>query len=83
MAKDITKIFNKFAGKEVYLSRNNLVVDETLEEMKKVAGDNGLTLRLHTPWAVITDDHCDDRVNVYLDKGADGKYRISNRFRIG
>jgi len=83
MASEITRQFNRFAGKEVYISRNNWVVDETLEEIKKVAKDNGLILRLHTPGAVITDDHCPDRINVYIEKGTDGKTRIGKHFDLG
>jgi hypothetical protein len=82
MAQDLTKLFNKFAGKEVQ-SPVSSKIDPTISEMKKLAEDNGLKLRLWYPGMMGTMDFKGNRINAYVEKGADGKYRVSNEFKIG
>jgi len=55
----------------------------TLEEMTKLAKANGLTLRLWYPGMMGTMDFNDTRINAYVKKEADGKYRVGNNFKIG
>ena len=74
-----------FAGKpytfdEVTLANPN---DPTLQEMQKVANDNGLQLRVWLPDSMGTDDWLPNRVNAHVEKAADGKYRVSNKFDLG
>lgn len=58
--------------------------DLTIQEMKKVAEDNGLKLRIFWPSrSAGTMDYRTDRVNAYIEKAPDGKYRVSNKFSIG
>jgi len=57
--------------------------DATLREMKKLADDNGLILRTWWPGTVGTCDYMTNRVNAHIEKSADGKYRVDNRFDIG
>ena len=102
MPKDITEIFNRFAGREVPMveiqkthnsfgeTYTDTVLqlanpnDPTLQEMQKVAKDNGLTLRFFWPThGRGIDDAKPDRVNVHIGKAADGKYRISKNFKVG
>jgi hypothetical protein len=79
MANNITEIFNRFAGKEVQPDAN----DPTLRAMQKAASDNGFKLRIWFPGTMGTMDYRTDRLNAHVDKGADGKYRVSSRFNIG
>ena len=103
MAKDITKIFNQFAGREVSMEKTQQAVkfdngttvtfdvpelailsDPTLQEMRRLANDNGLKLRFwFPPDSTGQDDFRDDRVNAYVEKAADGKYRVSKKFTVG
>lgn len=95
--KDVSHIFNKFAGKEIRVKEkqsglrfggqpmvdvkllpNNPVVDE----LKKAAEDNGLRLRIILPGQPVTMDLCRTRVNIRIQKAADGKYRISKKFDL-
>lgn len=82
MNQKITDLFNKFAGKEV-LSPIMSMPDPVIAEMKQLANDNGLKLRVWFPNTVGTMDYQPDRVNAHIEKGADGKYRVSNRFNLG
>ena len=54
-----------------------------LQEMEKVAKDNGLQLRLLWQGVVGTMDLRNDRITAYIKKGTDGKYRVSDKFKIG
>ena len=79
------KTFNSFgetyARDVVQLANQN---DPTLQEMLKVAKDNGLSLRFSWPTHRMgTDDVRFDRVNVHIGKEADGKYRICKKFKVG
>ena len=102
MKKNITQLFNKFAGREVPM-KEELVTwtgknlgtvtftdvsladenDPTIREMEKLAKKNGVTLRIEWTGKMSLIDHKDDRVNVFIEKAPDGKWRISNRFEIG
>jgi hypothetical protein len=58
--------------------------DPTVQEMKKTAEDHGLHLRLFWPsHSMGTMDYRTNRVNAHIEKGADGKYRVSSQFSIG
>jgi len=78
----LISLFNKFAGKEV-LSPIMSMPDPTIEEMEKLAKANGLTLCVWFPGIMGTMDLRNDRINAYVKKEADGKYRVSNEFKIG
>jgi hypothetical protein len=99
--KHLTKLFNKFAGREVPMTettQNRKVMgkdvtyttvaptnpnDPTIAEMQEVAKKNGLKLRIWFPNTFGTMDARSDRMNVRVEKGADGKYRVSKNFYIG
>jgi len=83
MAQDLTKLFNKFAGKEIPVSFASNRRDPTLEEMENLAKANGLILRVWFPDTLGTMDLRNDRINAYVNKEADGKYRVGNNFKIG
>jgi hypothetical protein len=89
MAKDLTKLFNKFAGKEISVQEIEADFfdvdpnDKTVQAMENLAKANGLTLRVIFPGSRVTKDMRMDRVNVHVEKEVDGKYRIGNRFKIG
>lgn len=82
MKKDIASLFNRFAGKEVQPpdAKNS---DTVIREMQKIASDNGFVLRVWFPGMGGTKDYRVGRINAYVEKGADGKYRVGNRFSIG
>jgi hypothetical protein len=94
---DISAIFNKFAGREVPMNSRVVKVsgytfheiepalkpDPVLTEMEDTARKNGLTLRVFWDGMGGTCDYRTDRVNAYIEKEADGKYRVSPNFGIG
>ncbi len=57
--------------------------DPTLDALKKAVNDKGMSLRVWFPGMMGTMDYRTDRVNANVDKGADGKYRVSGGFSIG
>lgn len=57
--------------------------DSTLRQMHKVAKAHGLSLRVFFPGWGGTCDYRIDRMNAHVEKGADGKYRVTNNFGIG
>ncbi len=57
--------------------------DPAIKELTEAVKAAGLTLRLWLPETFGTMDFREDRLNVNVDKAADGKYRIGNRFTIG
>jgi hypothetical protein len=77
MEKDITSLFNKFAGKELR-HPNTYDIDPVQEEMAKIAKDNGLRLRVWFPGSIGTCDYDLSRVNVHVNRDPDGKYRIKS-----
>ncbi|MDE1151443.1 MAG: hypothetical protein PW788_02805 [Micavibrio sp.] len=95
--RDVSHIFNKFAGKEVPMKEEEFdfkghkytqvkLADEndaTVKEMRDAAKDAGLRLRLWLPGTMGTMDFRMDRVNARIEKEADGKYRVSPRFNLG
>jgi hypothetical protein len=97
MAQDLTKLFNKFAGKEVPMTEQCVRTktggytqvdladknDPTLQAMEKLAKDNGLKLRLLWPSMAGMMDFNPNRITAYIGKEADGKYRVSGEFIIG
>ncbi|TAL38955.1 MAG: hypothetical protein EPN97_03185 [Alphaproteobacteria bacterium] len=95
--RDVSHIFNKFAGREVPMKEEPFVIrgktytqvrlanddDPTVGELEQEAKKNGLKLRLWWPGVAGTADFRMDRVNAHIEKGKDGKYRIGNRFDLG
>lgn len=81
MKQNLTSLFNKFAGREVQ-PPDTSGPDPVIEEMRKLARDNGLTLRACFPGYLITKDYRLDRVNALIEKGSGGKYRIGG-FSVG
>ena len=57
--------------------------DPVLEAMQKTADKKGLSLRVWWPGMAGTADFRDDRVNAHIEKGGDGKWRVSPKFDIG
>lgn len=80
MKPKFTDLFNRFAGREVNREDKN---DPTIQEMKKVAADKGLTLRVLFPDTMVTEEYMFRRVNARVEKGADGKWRIGRNFNMG
>jgi len=96
MASNLNQVFNKFAGKEVQATEtvhqtkfgpitevDISPADKVLTELRKAIHDMGLTLRVWLPGTFGTMDYQPNRVNVNVDKGADGKYRIGSNFNMG
>jgi hypothetical protein len=60
--KDVSKLFNKFAGKRIaYPAR---MIDPTEEDIRDLAAANGYTVRFLYPGMPVTEDYCATRVNV-------------------
>ncbi|MEZ0261399.1 MAG: hypothetical protein ACAH80_10340 [Alphaproteobacteria bacterium] len=79
--REVTKAFNKFAGKEVNPANPN---DPVLEEMRKQATNFYSHLRLVAPGT--TRDGIDEpitRINAELQDAGNGKWKIGNRFFRG
>jgi len=98
MSKDIPlkQAFNKFVGKEVPVKKTLKTIGgrgheayemdqkhPVLEDMRQVAADMGLKMRIWGPDMVGTMDYREDRVNAYVTKDTQGKWKVSNRFEIG
>ena len=94
---DVSKIFNKFAGREVSVTEKleevcgykftNVQINDNnpvLAEIEQEAAAMGLrSVRAWVPGMVSTMDYRTDRLNVRIEKEADGKYRIQNNFNLG
>ena len=95
--RDVSPIFNKFAGREVPMNTRVVKVagytfneiepalnpDPVLTEMQDEARKHGLSLRVWWDGIAGTMDYRTNRVNAHIEQEADGKYRVSNRFNIG
>lgn len=82
--KDIAALFNKFVGKELKdPQRVTCDLDHVYEEMKQVANDNGLELRLHFPGRPSTPDYREKRVNVLVKESADNRFVVGKTFGMG
>lgn len=57
--------------------------DPILKGMEDAAAANGLRLRVWWPDSVGTADWDPARVNVYIIKAIDGKWRVSPEFKLG
>lgn len=94
---DVSRIFNKFAGREVPLEEKVVRVagytfteydlknnpDPVIEEMEQTAAKNGLSLRVWWPGVGGTCDYDTTRVNAHIEKSPDGKWRVSPNFGLG
>ncbi len=80
MRKNVSELFNKFAGKEVDPSKGKL--DPVVQGMTNVAKANGLTLRVWYPGSLGTMDYRTDRVNAHVVKSG-SKFIVQNSFMIG
>lgn len=57
--------------------------DKLLTEMQNLAATEGATLRVWWPDVLGTSELRANRINVYIEQGKDGKYRVANRFNMG
>ena len=60
--------------------------DPVIDDMNRVAQSNGLELIFWNPTMAESDFEAfknANTVNVYIDQGSDGKYRISDKFTLG
>lgn len=79
--REISKAFNKFAGKEVDPANPK---DPVLEEMRKEATMHYSFLRLVTPGTARDPfDAPITRINAELQDAGNGKWKIGNRFFRG
>lgn len=94
----LKSIFGKFAGKEIPVEEkehdykgtkytqpmiSNGDSNPTLKELNEVAKKHGMVVRVWLPNTVGTMDYRTDRLNVFINKAADGKWRITKGFGIG
>lgn len=63
----------------VHLRRNG----RTLRQLTEAARAAGYSLRVWTPGCAGTCDFIDTRLNVSVEKDAEGKYRLGRDFRLG
>jgi hypothetical protein len=80
--REITKAFNRFAGKEVNPANPD---DPVLEEMRAEARNRYSSLRLVAPGTTRSDDSVESftRINAELEDAGNGKWKIGNRFFRG
>ena len=97
--RKLDQIFNKFAGREVPLVEREYEIgadrkkikllellnpnDPVISEMRQTANERNLRLRVWWPGVSSTLDYRYDRVNTYIVKDDDGKWRVSQKFTIG
>src|SRR5689334_1446429 len=83
--KEEKKVYHSKSAGDIEYTQVSLAnpKDPTVEEMRDEAKKNGLTLRVWWDGVAGTMDFRTNRVNAHIEKGADGKYRVSNRFNIG
>lgn len=87
MEKDILSVFNKYAGKEVAVVETPYLDfqenDATITAIEKDARENGLSVRVWLPGSFGTMDMNPHRLNVHVEKEADGQYRVQPKFNLG
>ncbi len=97
MDNNISRAFNKFAGREIPMTKevhefrgkkyeSVRIEDEnhpTLVEMRELAESMGLKLRLWTPDSMGTMDYRLDRLNAHVVEDPTGKFVISSKFDLG
>lgn len=83
--QNITALFNKFVGKEVFSPSCPVTMpDPVISEIVQLAEKNGLNkVRVLYPNSMVTMDYWEDRLNIHVEKSADGKYRVAKDFSIG
>jgi hypothetical protein len=69
----------KYSGVSVRINEN----DDTYKSLVAEVNKSGLRLRLWVPGTAGTMDVQMNRLNVYVEKEADGKYRIQPNIRLG
>ena len=81
---NLTAIFGKFAGQPLKDPRRLTAdIDTVAEQMREIAKQHGLTLRLKFPGMMHTQDARRDRVNADVERDAAGNFRVKGNFRIG
>lgn len=85
----ITEVPEKIELKELGITHEHIRLeltnkpDPVIADLKDTVEKNGLQLRLWFPGSIGTMDYRTNRLNAYVEKEADGKYRIQNKFHIG
>lgn len=69
----------KYTGVNVHIDENDATYKDLVAEVNKT----GLKLRLWVPGVMGTCDMRMDRLNVYVEKETDGKYRIQPGMKLG
>src|SRR5665213_961749 len=98
MAKDLTKIFNRFAGKEVRVEERAMNFGSELGEqviimpdqndptyiaMEKIAKDSGRGFFLFpATWENHPATKKNNFVGGFIEKGTDNKWHVKNKFEI-
>lgn len=73
-----------FAGKEHAYNEIRFADDKhpVLVDLRKTAKECGVNLRVWWPGMIATMEFDQNRLNVHLEKGADGKWRISEKMNL-
>lgn len=82
---EVTKLFNKFAGKTLQHPMM-MTADPTLGEMAKVARDNGLVLSVHYGDKLTAEQSAlrgEQRVNIYTKQDANNQFVITKKITLG
>lgn len=92
----VLKDFNKFAGREVSVQEKSRTFgghtlveakikkgDVVTGEIEQAAKQHALQLRIFLPGQFGTTDYKPNRLNVYVKKEQDGKYRVQKNFSLG
>lgn len=79
-----TKHTRKIGGEEYEFSdvRPSDENHPVLQDLRKTAKKCGVTLRVWWPGMIATMEFNRDRLNVHIEKGGDGKWRISERMNL-
>jgi predicted NodU family carbamoyl transferase len=83
----LSQIFNKFVGREVFGPFNPVMMpDPTVEEIREEAikhGFNSVRVKYPDEMMRMTTDYDDKRLNISAVKDADGAYRVTKSFSCG
>lgn len=75
--------YNTMAGQTLIFAEPEKDIDPVLKEMKDLAKENGLIMRFHWQGIFHPVYYRNDRVNASIEKGADNKWRVADKFTIG